>query len=337
MPTDAALPPAQNRRPELVLAVSPCGLPNARLTRIPVAQGPMTRVSDQAAFAAAVAEDGALPFLALALATGDNTRRLMAETATALGDRPWGVGVLGFAPEHIRTAQLDVIRELRPACAIVAGGRPAQAASLEERGISTFLHVPSPGLLGQFLDAGARIGVLMGTAYLFTAESVVLISAGTANVTAGAEFLRSCAQAVAERPDIFAVIVDPGNAVIEPPVNALRVPHVPQLELLPRVSAVVSHAGQNTVCETLYHGIPLVVAPIRDDQPIVAQQAVDAGVAERVRFGRARAELIGAALDKVLTEPGYRAAAEQVAASFKAAGGAQAAARELIRLAERSA
>jgi len=132
-------------------------------TRIPVAQGPMTRVSDQAAFAAAVAEDGALPFLALALATGEHTRQLMRETAAALGERPWGVGVLGFAPEHIRTAQLDVIRELRPACAIVAGGRPAQAHALEEQGISTFLHVPSPGLLGQFLDAGARKFVFEGS------------------------------------------------------------------------------------------------------------------------------------------------------------------------------
>ena len=165
-------------------------------------------------------------------------------------------------------------------------------------------------------------------------KPVVLISVGTANTDAGADFLRSCAEAAAVRPHIFAVIVDPGNAIAERPVNTLIVPHVPQLELLPRVSAVVCHAGQNTVCETLYHGIPLVVAPIRDDQPIVAQQAVDAGVAERVRFGRARAEQIGAALDRVLTEPGYRAAAERVAASFKAAGGARAAARELIRLAE---
>jgi NAD(P)H-dependent flavin oxidoreductase YrpB (nitropropane dioxygenase family) len=141
------------------------GAPLARAssTRIPVAQGPMTRVSDQAAFAAAVAEDGALPFLALALATGENTRKMMRETAAALGDRPWGVGVLGFAPEQIRTAQLDVIRELRPACAIVAGGRPAQAHALEEQGISTFLHVPSPGLLGQFLDAGARKFVFEGS------------------------------------------------------------------------------------------------------------------------------------------------------------------------------
>ena len=132
-------------------------------TRLPLAQGPMTRVSDQAAFAVPVAEHGALPFLALALADGQQTRTLMKEAAAALGDRPWGVGVLGFAPEQTRTAQLEVIKELRPSCAIVAGGRPAQARALEEQGISTFLHVPSPGLLRQFLEAGARKFVFEGS------------------------------------------------------------------------------------------------------------------------------------------------------------------------------
>lgn len=73
-------------------------------TRLPLAQGPMTRVSDQAGFAASVAEDGALPFLALALSDGDQTRAMMLETAAMLGDRPWGVGVLGFAPEATRAA-----------------------------------------------------------------------------------------------------------------------------------------------------------------------------------------------------------------------------------------
>jgi MGT family glycosyltransferase len=164
-------------------------------------------------------------------------------------------------------------------------------------------------------------------------KPVVLISVGTANVDASGAFLRASAEAVAARPNLFAVIADPAGAVTSAPTNVLTVPHVPQLELLPRVSAVICHSGQNTVCESLYHGIPLVLAPIRDDQPIVAQQAVDAGVAERIRFGRARADQIGTALDRVLTQPGYRAAAERVAASFKAAGGADAAARHLVELA----
>ncbi|MQY37110.1 hypothetical protein SRB17_51140 [Streptomyces sp. RB17] len=132
-------------------------------TRLPVAQGPMTRVSDQAGFAAAVAADGALPFLALALADAERTRSILTEARAVLDGRPWGVGVLGFAPEEIRNAQLDAVRELRPTHAIIAGGRPAQAETLERAGIHTFLHVPSPGLLRQFLDAGARRFVFEGS------------------------------------------------------------------------------------------------------------------------------------------------------------------------------
>ncbi|MEU7337472.1 SDR family NAD(P)-dependent oxidoreductase [Streptomyces sp. NPDC007074] len=131
-------------------------------TELPVAQGPMTRVSDQAAFAAAVSGHGALPFVALALSDAGQTRAVLERTRDALGDAPWGVGVLGFADEEIKTAQLAVVREIRPSHAIIAGGRPAQAAALEEAGIATFLHVPSPGLLKQFLDAGARKFVFEG-------------------------------------------------------------------------------------------------------------------------------------------------------------------------------
>ncbi|OIK28572.1 type I polyketide synthase [Streptomyces malaysiense] len=132
-------------------------------TRLPVAQGPMTRVSDRAGFAAVVAGEGALPFLALALADGARTRAMLTEARAVLDGRPWGVGVLGFAPEEIRNAQLEVVRQLRPTHAIIAGGRPAQAEALERAGVRTFLHVPSPGLLRQFLQAGARRFVFEGS------------------------------------------------------------------------------------------------------------------------------------------------------------------------------
>ncbi|MEU2155180.1 SDR family NAD(P)-dependent oxidoreductase [Streptomyces sp. NPDC019396] len=131
-------------------------------TRLPVAQGPMTRVSDRAGFADAVADDGALPFIALALAGAEQSRTMLEEVRKTLGGRPWGVGILGFAPEQTRAAQLEAVVAARPTHAIVAGGRPSQARALEEAGISAFLHVPSPGLLRQFLDAGARRFVFEG-------------------------------------------------------------------------------------------------------------------------------------------------------------------------------
>ncbi|MFI9814737.1 type I polyketide synthase [Saccharothrix variisporea] len=130
---------------------------------LPVAQGPMTRVSDQPAFAEAVAREGGLPFLALALASGETTRDMMSRTREVLGDRPWGVGVLGFADDAVRAAQLEVIRELRPPAAIISGGLPDQAASLEALGVAAFLHVPSPDLLSGFLAAGARRFVFEGS------------------------------------------------------------------------------------------------------------------------------------------------------------------------------
>ncbi len=129
---------------------------------LPVVQGPMTRVSDQPGFAAAVADAGGFPFVAVATANGARTAELLARTAARLGDRPWGAGILGFVPDDLRVAQLAAIRAARPRCVLVAGGKPGQAKGLEADGIATFLHVPSPVLLRQYLDAGVRRFVFEG-------------------------------------------------------------------------------------------------------------------------------------------------------------------------------
>lgn len=131
-------------------------------TRYPIVQGPMTRVSDLASFAGAVAEGGALPFLALALMRGPEIERLLTETADRLKERPWGVGILGFVPPELRQEQIEQVRRARPAFALIAGGRPDQARELEQDGIATYLHAPSPGLLRQYWNDGARRFVLEG-------------------------------------------------------------------------------------------------------------------------------------------------------------------------------
>ncbi|CCH31869.1 glycosyltransferase [Actinosynnema sp. NPDC047251] len=164
----------------------------------------------------------------------------------------------------------------------------------------------------------------------------VLVSLGTANVDAGERFLRVAVAALAARPHVQGVVVDPGGVLGHVP-EAVVVPHVPQLELLARCAAVVCHSGHNTVCESLWHGVPLVLAPIRDDQPVVAGQVVAAGAGVRVRFGRVTAEGLGDALDTVLSPAsGHRDAARSVGRSFRAAGGAPAAADHLAALAARS-
>ena len=138
-------------------------LAQAHGTRFPVVQGPMTRVSDVAPFARAVAEAGALPFVALAVLRGPEVSTLLSATRALMGDLPWGVGILGFMPRELRDEQMAVLREVRPPFAVIAGGRPGQARELDELGIVTYLHVPSPGLLRSFLDAGARRLVFEGS------------------------------------------------------------------------------------------------------------------------------------------------------------------------------
>ncbi|MFB7336214.1 glycosyltransferase [Streptomyces adustus] len=181
--------------------------------------------------------------------------------------------------------------------------------------------------------------------WLDPGRATVLVTLGTANTDVGGRFLDVCREALRERADrIQAVVVDPAGTLDADGSGAghgqdkdlLVLPSVPQLALLERVDAVVCHAGHNTVCEALWHGVPLVVAPIRDDQPVVAGQVVDAGAGVRVRFGRVTAARLGAALDSVLHEPGHRAAAERIGTAFRAAGGAPAAADRLEQLARES-
>jgi MGT family glycosyltransferase len=128
------------------------------------------------------------------------------------------------------------------------------------------------------------------------------------------------------------IVVAPPDLVGPAPDHVMVREFIPQLDLLPHLDAVVSHAGHNTVCEALAHGVPLVVAPIRDDQPVIAGQVVDAGAGIRVHFGRVCAPELGNAITTLLDDPSYSAAAQRVREEFATAGGATTAADHLEKL-----
>ena len=165
----------------------------------------------------------------------------------------------------------------------------------------------------------------------------VLVSLGTANDDAGERFLKEAVTAL----DILStrvrgIVVDPGGVLPQGlPPNVLSLPRVPQLALLEEgLAGVVCHAGHNTVCESLWHGVPLVVAPIRDDQPIVAGLVTGAGAGVRVRFTRVDAARLAKSIDTVLDPAGgHAAAARRIGDTFRRAGGVRAAANVLERAA----
>jgi MGT family glycosyltransferase len=161
----------------------------------------------------------------------------------------------------------------------------------------------------------------------------ILVSLGTVNREVGRRFFDTAVAAVAPLADrLQVIIVAPSDVVGPAPDHVMVREFVPQLDLLPHLDAVVSHAGHNTVCEALAHGVPLVVAPIRDDQPVIAGQVVDAGAGIRVHFGRVGATELGNAITTLLDDPSYSAAAQRVREEFATAGGATTAADHLEKL-----
>jgi zeaxanthin glucosyltransferase len=170
---------------------------------------------------------------------------------------------------------------------------------------------------------------------LDAARRKVLISVGTLATGLAADFYQRAAAAVAPLSGtVQAIIVGPPELVPDPPGNVLVASSVPMLALLPRLDAVISHGGMNTVAEALAHGLPLVIAPIRHDQPVVASQVARAGAGIRVPFSRVRPAQLREALVTILEDPSYRHAAERIRDSFAAAGGAPAAAARLECLAQ---
>ena len=159
-----------------------------------------------------------------------------------------------------------------------------------------------------------------------------LVSLGTISADRGDDFYGTVVKAL-EGAAMQVVLVAPDGRVPAPPSNFIVRSRVPQLALLRHVQAVVSHGGHNTVCEALANGVPLVVTPIRDDQPIVANQVVASGAGLRLRFGRLVAASLRTAVERVLLEPAFREAAERIKASFAEASGATSAADHLEHLA----
>ena len=132
------------------------GAPLARElgVKYPIVQGPMARVSDVPEFIRAVADAGAFPFLALSVMEGEALRETVAKTAKLMGNRSWGISLLGFATPETYKEQAALIVETKPRAVLISGGHGIMAAQFEKAGIKTFVHAPSVALLEQYIKDG---------------------------------------------------------------------------------------------------------------------------------------------------------------------------------------
>jgi MGT family glycosyltransferase len=102
--------------------------------------------------------------------------------------------------------------------------------------------------------------------------------------------------------------VDPERLGPQPP-HVLVERYIPQALVLPRCRAVVAHAGAGTMLGALAYGVPQVLLPHGAEQHLNAEVCRRAGAALVLAPGEVDASAIGAALLRVLGEPGFKDAA----------------------------
>ena len=94
--------------------------------------------------------------------------------------------------------------------------------------------------------------------------------------------------------------------------DPLVVRFAPQLAILKRAALVITHAGINTVLESLSEGVPLVAVPLGNDQPGVAARVKARGAAVVVSRHRLNPARLRKAVTLVLQDGRYREAAQNL-------------------------
>src|SRR5215475_3307906 len=84
------------------------------------------------------------------------------------------------------------------------------------------------------------------------------------------------------------------------PANVLVVNYAPQIEILRRSSLCITHAGLNTVLESLSSGVPMLALPITNDQPGVAARIANKEVGIVISPDQASPGTFVAAIKRIL-------------------------------------
>ena len=145
--------------------------------------------------------------------------------------------------------------------------------------------------------------------YALTGSPLVYASMGT--IVNGREHVyRILLQAAAELPEIQLVLSVGDNVDLDDvgttPANTIVVHRAPQIEILTRAALCVTHAGLNTVLESLARGVPMVAIPVGYDQPGVAARIAHHGVGEFVELEDLSVRNVRRLIRQVSSDPRYR-------------------------------
>ncbi len=161
----------------------------------------------------------------------------------------------------------------------------------------------------------------------------IYISMGTVN-NKEINFYKDCIKAF-ENTDIE-VIMSVGeetsvDSLGDIPDNFKVYNTVNQIQVLQNIDVFITHCGMNSVNESLYYGVPMVLFPQHSEQRLVAERAAELGTGVILKNHNPKG--IRNAVFQVLGKDLYKKNAQKLACSFKEAGGVKAAVKGIYEIA----
>ena len=163
-------------------------------------------------------------------------------------------------------------------------------------------------------------------------EKLVYISMGTVNNDM-LKFYQSCISALGDTD--YQVIMSVGNlvdleALGELPKNISVYSYVDQIAVLTQADVFLSHCGMNSVNESLYYEVPLIMYPQTSEQGGVATRVSQLGAG--IRLAKTSPLAIREAIKEVLENHSYRENATTISEGFKKCSGAKGAADKILQV-----
>ena len=105
---------------------------------------------------------------------------------------------------------------------------------------------------------------------------------------------------------------------------------VDQIAVLKKADVFVSHCGMNSVSESLYFGVPLVMFPQTQEQAGVSERVLQLGAGLKVE--KADATSVVEAIGKIFGDSTYYKNAAKISRDFKNCPGAMGAADKILQV-----
>ena len=166
-------------------------------------------------------------------------------------------------------------------------------------------------------------------------DKLIYISMGTVNNDMLPLYKR-CISALSDTD--YQVIMSVGNIVSVDefgilPENISVFSHVDQIAVLQQADVFLSHCGMNSVSESLYFGVPLVMLPQTSEQRGVAERVYQLGAG--IKLDKSDTSSVLSAINKIFEDSSYKHNAMEIANGFRRCSGAKGAADKIMQVCEK--